>query len=67
LQKHVWDSGSISATFLLSILDGDEWSTSWPLGMNLWYPLYRRLGGPLELVCYTEVRTNLLHPLGLKP
>jgi hypothetical protein len=24
LQKHVWDSGSISATFLLSILDGDE-------------------------------------------
>jgi hypothetical protein len=28
LQKHIWDSGGISPTFLLSVLGGDEWLTS---------------------------------------
>jgi hypothetical protein len=50
--RHTGDKGERKyGSFLTSVLDGGEWSGSHsrralPPGMDLRYPLHRRLGGP---------------------
>jgi hypothetical protein len=61
-----------SYSFLTSALGGGEWSASrpgraLPQGKYLWYPLYRRLGGPQSGSVHRGQRKNPLPLPGIEP
>jgi len=68
-----WGSGHIAPHILDSALDGGEWSascpghfTSPPPGKNPWYPLDKRLGGPLSWSEHSGEEKSSQPLLGLK-